>query len=546
MKKIKKFCILLNHHDDIKLFSKSFLNKADLICKNFYVKLELKKLDIKIKELKLKNFNNKKNDFFYNFKSNWFKDKHNKDYTFFENKFSIGDISKDYITRDLITFYKNYCLYLQLKKKYDKVFISSKEVDYFKKFVDTSKNFFYYKTSNSYMDFTKRDVSTKFDDNLIKVKNYFIIFRVLQNFIKLFLLNKSLIFNDPSFKFFFKKKNYLILNSINIFRSFYFIKPSKIQKNLSNNYRKMIKQNLIKFDLPQDFTNIFAEHVYRKLKNNIKLFNTYYSIIHEMINFYRPKTLIVPSLKTFQSLIAQYACINCNVNIIHATDGSNIGLFNDISFDKKFLEDNKINFIAYSAEEQKYFKKMVNNKNIKLSSLPLHLNFKENFKKKYDLIVLDYFWSFNNNNINSKRDYSYKILYDILLTFEKTNKKNIAIKFKQTTSQIYFEYKKFVKNNILNFFPGLNIDFLEGNFSETLNYSNIFIGGIQTSFIEAIYTKKKYIIYLPNEVGYDDNCVNKFSIYIKSKQVVRSLNRLKKEITSKDKIKLKKKLNKFW
>ena len=68
---------------------------------------------------------------------------------------------------------------------------------------------------------------------------------------------------------------------------------------------------------------------------------------------------------------------------------------------------------------------------------------------------------------------------------------------------------------------------------------------MSTSVIETIYSKKKYIIYLPSEVGFEDSFINKFSIYIKSKQVVRNLSELKKQIKSKEKIKLKKKLNQF-
>ena len=124
MNKVKKICILINHHDDINLFSKDFLDSSDLYCKNFHVKLGLKNKNFNIKELKFKNFLNKKSNFFFNFKSNWFKDEHKNDYTLFEKKFSIGNVTKNYITRDLITFLKNYYLYLKLKKNYNKIFIS--------------------------------------------------------------------------------------------------------------------------------------------------------------------------------------------------------------------------------------------------------------------------------------------------------------------------------------------------------------------------------------------------------------------------------------
>ena len=68
-------------------------------------------------------------------------------------------------------------------------------------------------------------------------------------------------------------------------------------------------------------------------------------MINEMINFYRPKSITVPSLVTFESVLIQYACVSQNVEVILATDGSNINIFNDISFDKKFLKKNKINVI---------------------------------------------------------------------------------------------------------------------------------------------------------------------------------------------------------
>ena len=42
MRSTKNICIIINHHDDIKLFSKNLLNKSDLYYKNYYVKLNLK------------------------------------------------------------------------------------------------------------------------------------------------------------------------------------------------------------------------------------------------------------------------------------------------------------------------------------------------------------------------------------------------------------------------------------------------------------------------------------------------------------------------
>ena len=547
MKRNKNICILINHHDDIKLFSKNLINKSDIYYKNFYVKLGLANSNLKIKELKFQNFLNKGNNFFFNFKTNWFKNKNNQDYTFFEKKFSIGNVSRDYVTRDLIIFLKNYYSYIELKKKrYDKIFISTKEIDCFKKFIDIKKKlFFYYNSNNKYSDFVDRDIETKFDYNLIKVKKYLFIFRFLQNLIKSLLSSKLLIFNDPSLKFFFKKKNFLVFNSVNIFKSFYFIRQKRVKVNFPNNFDFKFKQNLERFNLPQEFIDIFSEHINKKLRKNLNLFNTYYLMINEMLNFYKPKSIIIPSLKTFQSMLVQYACINKNINIILATDGSNMNIFNDIPFNKKTLKKNNVNIMTYSHEEKNFFKKIIDVKNIKLSPLPVHLNFKNNFKKKYDLVILDYFWSFNNNSIKSKRDYSYKILYDILSTVEKSKKKNIAIKFKKANSKTYFEYQEFVIKNILKKFSKLNINFLGDDFSEALNYSNIFVGGMSTSVIETIYSKKKYIIYLPSEVGFEDSFINKFSIYIKSKQVVRNLSELKKQINSKEKIKLKKKLNQF-
>ena len=336
-----------------------------------------------------------------------------------------------------------------------------------------------------------------------------------------------------------------MFNSVNIFKSFYFIRQKRVKVNFPNNFDFKFKQNLERFNLPQEFIDIFSEHINKKLRKNLNLFYNYYLMINEMLNFYKPKSIIIPSLKTFQSMLVQYACINKNINIILATDGSNMNIFNDIPFNKKTLKKNNVNIMTYSHEEKNFFKKIIDVKNIKLSPLPVHLNFKNNFKKKYDLVILDYFWSFNNNSIKSKRDYSYKILYDILSTVEKSKKKNIAIKFKKANSKTYFEYQEFVIKNILKKFSKLNINFLGDDFSEALNYSNIFVGGMSTSVIETIYSKKKYIIYLPSEVGFEDSFINKFSIYIKSKQVVRNLSELKKQINSKEKIKLKKKLNQF-
>ena len=65
MKTIKNICILINHHEDVKLFSKKILDSSDLYYKNYYVKLKLKDFNFKINELESKNFLNKKNIFFF-------------------------------------------------------------------------------------------------------------------------------------------------------------------------------------------------------------------------------------------------------------------------------------------------------------------------------------------------------------------------------------------------------------------------------------------------------------------------------------------------
>ena len=44
----------------------------------------------------------------------------------------------------------------------------------------------------------------------------------------------------------------------------------------------------------------------------------------------------------------------------------------------------------------------MDDENIKLHPLPLHLNFKKNFNKRYDLVVLDYYWSFNLYSMEKK------------------------------------------------------------------------------------------------------------------------------------------------
>ena len=51
MKTIKNTCILINHHEDVKLFSKKLLDRYQIKSSNYYVKLKLKDFNFKINDI---------------------------------------------------------------------------------------------------------------------------------------------------------------------------------------------------------------------------------------------------------------------------------------------------------------------------------------------------------------------------------------------------------------------------------------------------------------------------------------------------------------
>jgi len=92
---------------------------------------------------------------------------------------------------------------------------------------------------------------------------------------------------------------------------------------------------------------------------------------------------------------------------------------------------------------------------------------------------------------------------------------------KPSSEKNYDEYINTLKKEILNQNYKIHIDYLYEDYSETLNQSDLFIGGISTAILETLCAKKKYIIYSPNNIGFTE-FDTKLSPYLKNKNLIRN------------------------
>ena len=534
----REYCVILNHHKDINIIKNKLKNKTyDLYYKNSIVSFFLKK--IKIKDLSHKNFNKNYNNFFFSIKGGWYRDSKRKDFLKIKNLFSIGNIMTDYITRDLIVDMRNFYYMKNILNKYKIIYISSLESSSLKRVISLFKNkFLIYKSKNNYCEYFLRDKDTAISADIIKIHRFSKIANILQNFLISFLKKRTLVYPDPFFQDKFKNKNYLHLNSVNILRAYYYKNIKQYNKKffLEIEKEKKIKQRLVQIAKKFSIKNInpflkkFTLHIKRKINYNYKIIENCYHLNEELLKRYKPKKIILPGMQEPKNIISIYSAINNNVKTEVRIDGSFINTFNEVPL----RPDNKKALIdilnVYSSKEYTFFKKNFFIKNLKLNKKFI---LRENINKKqinYDIIILDYYWNFNNFSMNSKKDFSYKILDEILNSLKLLNIKKIGIKLKPSNFQVEDVYINFLQTCIIKKYSKYKIDILTGPMKNYLNQSEIFIGGITSAVLEVRDSGSKFIIYQPKETGFDYDYVNKYSIFFKEKDIIRNSTDLSKSL----------------
>ena len=520
--KKKKECVILNHHKDIdKFYNKNF----DIFSKNFFPNYYNKeKVHYLGNEKIFKNINK----FLYSYKNTWFRYK-NVDYSLYDNVLSVGNVFSAYFIRDLSIIMRNYYYLKKLSKNYNIIHVSQKDSEIIKVI---SKLLFnktkIYSSEYNYESDLQIDQVTKFNSKINNVNPLSIGLRNFQFLIKKKTYLRNMIFPDPTYNQLFDNPNYLKLNKLNILNSYYynfFLEFKKKGFTLNRKYflytlEKYKKKNNINFESK---INIYIyNYISQKIKNNLDIILKYYFLNKEIFENYKPKQILVSGTDEWNNLILTYAAISKNIKVNAAVDGSYISFFQDIIYNNNFSKILHDKIFLYSKTEFKKFKKLKNSKNkFFVVNLPIAKKFYHSKNtNKYDLIILDYKYNFNPYSVDSKKDTSIKTILEILDEVSKVKLKKIAIKIKPTNERNN-KYINILQKEIMNKNYKMSIDYLYEDYSETLNKSNLFLGGISTAILETLCAKKKYIIYSPDNIGFAE-FDTKLSPYLKNKNLIKN------------------------
>ena len=530
----KNKCVILNHHKDIDKFNNK---NVDIFSKNFFPYHYNKKT---VQYLGNKKIPKNTYNFLYSYKNSWFRYK-NVDFSLYDNVLSIGNVFSTYFIRDLSIILRNYYYLNILSKKYDIIYVSVNDSTIVK---EISKLLFnkikIYNSEYNYESDLQIDQVTKFNSKINNVSPLSIGLRTLQYFVKKKIKLRNIIFPDPSYNHLFEKPIYLKLNKFNIFNSYcynFFLELNKKRFRLNKKHflstlEKYKKNNSITFE---NKINIYIyNYISRKIKNNLNIVLKYYFLNKEIFKNYKPKQILVSGTDEWNNLILTYAAVSKKIKVNTAVDGSYISFFQEIVYDKSLSKILHDKIFLYSKKELNKFKKIQHSKN-KFSVVNLPIAQKFCLKKsinKYDLVILDYKYNFNPYSLESKKDMSIKIILEILDEVSKVKIKKIAIKMKPSHEKKNNEYMKILQNEIMNKNYKMHIDYLYEDFSETLNKSNLFLGGISTAVLETLCAKKKYIIYSPSHIGFTE-FDTKLSPYLKKKNLIRNKALLKNFIYKK-------------
>ena len=530
----KNKCVILNHHKDIDKFD---IKNVDIFSKNFFSKYYNKE---EVHYLGNEKILKSAYKFLHSYSNNWFRCK-KIDFSLYDNVLSIGNVFSNYFIRDLSIILRNYYYLKKLTKKYNIIYLSQNESEIVK---EISKLLFdkikIYNSEHNYESDLQVDQVTKFSTGINNVNPLTIGLRTIQHLVKKKTYFRNMIFPDPSYNHLFENSINLKLNKLNILNSYYYdfflkLKEKKFRLNkyfFLSTLKKYKKTNNISFE---NKINIYIyNYISQKIKNNLSTVLKYYYLNKEIFKNYKPKQILVSGTDEWNNLILTYAAVSEDIKVNTAVDGSYISFFQDIRYDKNFLKILQDRIFLYSNTELNKFKKIKYSKN-KFSVVNLPISKKFYLKKninKYDLIILDYKYNFNPYSLDSKKDTSIKIILEILDEVSKIKLKKIAIKMKITNEKDSNTYNNILHEEIINKNYKMQIDYLYEDFCETLNKSDLFLGGISTAVLETLCAKKKYIIYSPNNIGFSE-FDTELSPYLEKKNLIKIKSLLGKFIYKK-------------
>ena len=538
--KNKKIAFVLNTYEEhlliknkIKKFSKiyvfnNYLNNEILNKQNFFN-------DFYINTKNYKKFNYKK-DYLC---KNWF-----KFYNSINKNNKINLIGNLLFSRLHSDFTNKLRIYLSLEKismsnKY--VYFSSKLPNNFK---EIQKNFYNckeFKSSKNLPVFLNSTIERSTYRWSPKIHRYSNIARMVQFIIP---KKKTFVFSDPYYDRVFKKRSNLVfLNNINPFIGYYFNKKAK--KNNFFKKKNINKKELFrvisifvkkeKIKINKDLIKIFCNSIVENYSKGLNYFNWSYDIYFELINYYKPKNIILPNIISFDYLLINYLAKKCNIKTFVCLDGIE-AVFNplNILFEKnKFIYDK---LICYGEADYKLnIRHKISKSQLILGKLPLKIN-KFNNNKIFDFIIMAY--QPRTYNLESRWDKRYFHTIKIIKLLNDIGFEKIALKIKPDTENINYELK-FLKKLIDE--NNYSCEILTGNILNYINKTKNVIGGVSTSVWESLYLNIPYYIYEPKDMGLLNYQINN-SILFNNKNVCRDLITLKKNILEKKFFRIKKQI----
>ena len=530
-------CIIINHPHEIDFVKKKvFKNYGNVYLYNYYA----------FKKIGFKDFFSEKNNIKkYSkipeyFCQNWFLDDKKND--LYKNKL-IGWVIYSRLLNKFTETLKIYIYLKKLKKKFKYFYISKKLYENFQNVANCLKiKLIVFDSNIKLPEFLSAspNKSRSTYSLLPQIHKLSFIARLLQSFIFYFITNKNLLIAGQFYLNKFKNyNNFLYLNKINLLQGFYFkfqnkykIEANKFfEINLVNKIfkKKKLQIFLKKYDKKDRYhiEKIFFNDLLDAYNKGRKYFIWSYIIYKDLLNYYRPKSVIVSGLINFNYIILNYLAKKNNIKTKVTLDGYPlISRSTEYLFDyKRFIYD-YIYFYG-SANKKLLLNCKINNKQIiKGRNVLLKKTNYENYDKdyKYDFIVMTF--SPFTDCITSRWDFQTQAVFDVIKVLHELKYKKILIKIKPSNLKSELEQKNYFLSKIKH--HNIMIDISTKPFQDVIHYSKNIVGGLSTAVYEAVYFKKNYFVYHPRQMGLHE--LNNFSVVLNKKNIAKNLTDLKKNI----------------
>jgi hypothetical protein len=533
-------CIIINHPNEINFVKKQVLpNYSNLYLYNYYAFKENRFNDFFGKKNNLKKYS-KIPEYFC---KNWFlNDQKNDPY---KNKI-IGWILYARLLNKFTETLKIYFFLKKLKKKFKYFYVSKKLYENFQNAAECLKiKIIIFDTNITLPEFLSASCNKSRSTYSLLPQIHILSFtaRLLQYFISYFVRNKNILISGQFYLH--KLKNYndfLFINKINLLKGFYykFKKKYRIEANKFfeiNLVNKIFQKDKLKTFL-KNFNNkdryqiekIFLNDLANVYNNGRKYFIWSYTIYKDLLNYYRPKSIIVSGCINFNYVILNYLAKKNNIKTKVTLDGYPI-----ISRSTEFLFDNKRFIYDYIYFYGKAYKKLLINSKINNEQIikGSHILFKkkiyENYYRdnKYDFIVMTF--SPFSDCITSRWDFQTQAVFDVVKLLVELKYKKILIKIKPSNLKSELAQKNYFLSRLK--YHNIMIDISTKPFQDVIHYSKNIVGGLSAAVYEAVYFKKNYYVYHPKQMGMND--LKNFSAVLNKKNISKNLKDLKKNVLQK-------------